>query len=265
MGRALDVSQLLKDRCNILSLNLSVRKQRCRHLIKMGLYFCVGLRENLTGEALPAHSDTDEPNAVTANQPGPVLALVPLCSLRRSCFHQMRARKELMSLSVPIFEEAYLTQPLSHTCHSRYEADTQSFVGFFQSSFFPLCSSFTRFWALPLCFLQSNREEPAGWHCAVPGLRVLVLPGSPAPASNASLHPSSAAPTFLGRRGLTLRGALCLLSLRERSGWKLGFSWRGPLNLALAEGNNKVTDFIYLCAVCVASYAPYTVRPKSWC
>lgn len=50
----------------------------------------------------------------------------------------------------------------------------------------------------------------------------------------------------------------------ELAGWKLGFAWRGPLNLALAEGNNKVTDFIYLYAVCVASCAPCTTRPKSW-
>lgn len=71
--------------------------------------------------------------------------------------------------------------------------------------------------------------------------------------------------TFSGRRGLALRGAVCLLSLKELAGWKLGFGWRGPLNLALAEGNNKVTDFIYLYAVCVASCALYAIGPKSWC
>lgn len=135
---------------------------------------------------------------------------------------------------------------------------------FIRLSLFPLCPSFAAFWALPLQFLQSKREEPASGHFAVPGLCVLVLPGSPAPASDASRHPSSVGMNVSGKKGPHCAWQ-CLLSLKEPAGWKLGFGWRGPLNLALAEGNNKVTDFIYLYAVCVASCAPYAVRPKSWC
>lgn len=60
---------------------------------------------------------------------------------------------------------------------------------------------------------------------------------------------------LLGRRALAAPDMPCLLSLEKQAGWKLGFGWRGPLNLALAEGNNNVTDFIYLYTVCMASCA----------
>lgn len=73
--------------------------------------------------------------------------------------------------------------------------------------------------------------------------------------------PGSAAPGRAGSdghcwvEGASLPLACPGLSFKKRGGWKLGFGWRGPRNLALAEGNNNVTGFIYLCAVCVASRA----------
>lgn len=85
------------------------------------------------------------------------------------------------------------------------------------------------------------------------------------PGASRQRFPSPAGTNVSGKMGP--RSVCCdvFAFSEELAGWKLGFGWRGPLNLALAEGNNKVTDFICLYAVCVASCAPYTARPKSWC
>lgn len=123
------------------------------------------------------------------------------------------------------------------------------------------------FWGggLPLHILQCQCEGLASGHFAEAGLCALAVPGSVAPASSTSHHPSAAGMNVSGKMGPHSVWCDVFAFSEELAGWKLGFGWRGPLNLALAEGNNKVTDFISLYAVCMASYALYTTRPKSWC
>lgn len=82
---------------------------------------------NLVGKP-SAYSKVDELNAVTANQPGPIPALGPLCVVRRSHFHQLWARTELMSSYVPAFVQAYLAQPLSQACDSRVRSRYVEFL-----------------------------------------------------------------------------------------------------------------------------------------
>lgn len=148
-----------------------------------------------------------------------------------------------------------------HNCNSRICG-----IFFFLLNYaFSLFAFITPFWALPLHFLQSQCKELAGGHFAQAGPCALALLGSPAPAGSASHHPSSAGMNVSGKTGPRSVWCDVFAFSEELAGWKLGFGWRGPLNLALAEGNNKVTDFIYLYAVCMASCAPYTIRPKSWC
>lgn len=89
--------------------------------------------------------------------------------------------------------------------------------------------------------------------------------GQPGAGRSASHHPSSAGMNVSGKMGPHSVWCDVFAFSEELAGWKLGFGWRGPLNLALAEGNNKVTDFIYLYAVCMAWCALCTTRAKSWC
>lgn len=153
-----------------------------------------------------------------------------------------------------------------HSCNSRVGGISFVFnfnYAFLKLCLFPLCPSFAPFWALPLHFSQCQGEELARGHLAEAGLCALAVLGSRVPAESASHHPS-AGMNVSGKMGPHSGWCDVFAFSEELAGWKLGFGWRGPLNLALAEGNNKVTDFIYLYAVCVASCAPYTTRPKSW-
>lgn len=130
---------------------------------------------------------------------------------------------------------------------------------------FPSSLFICTLWGFASTLFIAQCEELAGGHFALPGLCVLVLPGSPGPVVVPPAIPPCQEQTFLGRRGLSMCGTVYLLSLKELAGWKLGSGWRGPINLTLAEGNNKVTILIYLYAVCMTSCAPCAVRPESWC
>lgn len=132
---------------------------------------------------------------------------------------------------------------------AQYGANTWRFFAFISSGFFPLCLSFAPFWASSLHSFPSP-----GQALTVPALSLCCWASwrQPVPRPPVSRRLQGA---LLGRRALAAPDMPCLLSLEKQAGWKFGFGWRGPLNLALAEGNNNVTDFIYLYTVCMASCA----------
>lgn len=72
---------------------------------------------------------------VTANQPGLILAPVPLCSLRGSYFQERGVGKELKRLYISAFGQAYLAQLLTHTCHSRVWNRHVELLWFYSSLF----------------------------------------------------------------------------------------------------------------------------------